>query len=98
MVLPGWHPDSLGNKIHVHFWVRNNCHGTERRLGSGLSKRQCGGVAGHETDDVGSPLVGGEENGIEKHHFLHGDGIVLGSCVTIGRIEEGVRTWGWNYG
>ena len=55
-------------------------------------------MAGHETDDVGSPVVGGEENGIERHHFLHGDGVVLGSCVTIGRIEEDARNRGQNYG
>ena len=88
MVLPGSHPDSLGNKIHVHFWVRNDCHRAEGRLGPELSRRQRGGVACHESDQVGSPLVGGEENSIERHHFLHGDGAILGSCVTIGRIEE----------
>lgn len=90
-VMPGLHPDSLGNKIHVHLWMRNDRQGTEGRVGPWLPRRQRGGVARHETDEVGCPLVGGKENSVERHHFLHGEGAVAGSCVTIGRIEEDAR-------
>jgi hypothetical protein len=103
VVLPGPHPDSFGDKIHVHLWVRNERQGAEGRLGSKLPRWHWGGVARRETDDVGCPLIGREENGIERQHFLHGDGGgVLGSCVTIGRIEEDGRKvcerGRWNYG
>jgi len=51
---------------------------------------------------VWSPFVGGEEDGIERYHFVHRGGMVTRFCTRIRRIEgsagkvgkEGVRLRG----
>jgi len=50
---------------------------------------------------VGSPLVGREEDGIIRYHFVHHGGIVTRSCTRTRRTEEGVGKVGKeeeNYG
>jgi len=89
MVSPGSSSGPFGNEVHVHLRVRGFCHGEWGRLGSRLSRWVSGGIARHERDEVGSPFVGREEDGIERYHFVHHDGIVIRGCTRTGRMAEG---------
>ena len=102
MILPGSRPDPLGNEVHVHLRVRDFGQGGWGRLGSRWpSGRESGGIARHERDEVGSPFVGREEDGIERYHFVHHGGTVIRWCTRTGRMvgRTGmVGEEGYNYG
>jgi hypothetical protein len=50
---------------------------------------------------MGSPLVGREEDGVERYHFVHCDGVVTRSCTGIRRMWRALgklakkRNYGW---
>lgn len=59
-------------------------------MGPRLPKRwERGGTARHEKDEVGSPFIGREEDGVERYHFVHRDEMVIRLCTRIRRMEGG---------
>ena len=68
METPGLGAQLVGDVVHVHLWVGHAAAavGFGRVVGRGSE------WTGHEGDEVWGPLIGGEENGVESEHLVHG--------------------------